>query len=155
MARPWRRTHLGTEADRATFRTLHRASLASPALREGLTEESAQRSVKHLRVLLGTPAMALTDTAGPLAWDGQGEHHAEQLPNLVAGTIDRGHTRSFDRGDLQCGEPGCPIRTAVVSPLAQELAVLVRQLTGHMDTDVNRPVVRILRALGHGRKVQT
>ncbi|HET9421881.1 MAG TPA: sensor histidine kinase, partial [Nocardioides sp.] len=111
MARPWRRTHLGTEADRATFRTLHRASLASPALREGLTEESADRSVRHLRVLLGTPAVALTDTAGVLAWDGQGDHHAEQLPHLVAGTLDRGHTRSFDRSDLRCGEQGCPIRT--------------------------------------------
>ncbi len=124
MARPWRRTHLGTEADRATFRTLHRASLASPALREGLNEESAERSVKHLRVLLGTPAMALTDTAAPLAWDGPGDHHAAQLPALIAGTIDRGHTRSFDRSDLQCGEPGCPIRTAVVSPLVVDERVV-------------------------------
>jgi len=40
VTRPWRRRHLGTEADRATFRTLHSASLASPALREGLTRES-------------------------------------------------------------------------------------------------------------------
>ncbi|MET0525649.1 MAG: histidine kinase [Nocardioides sp.] len=124
MARPWRRTHLGTEADRATFRTLHRASLASPALREGLTEESADRSVRHLRVLLGTPAVALTDTAGLLAWDGQGDHHAPQLRHLVAGTLDRGHTRSFDRSDLRCGEQGCPIRTAVVSPLVVDERVV-------------------------------
>ena len=41
MARAWRRTHLGTDADRATFRTLHSASLASPALRAGLTTDSA------------------------------------------------------------------------------------------------------------------
>lgn len=124
MVRGWRRTHLGSEADRATFRTLHRASLASPALREGLNEESAQKSVKHLRVLLGTPAMALTDTAGPLAWDGTGDHHADQLPPLVADTIDRGQTRSYDRSELQCAEPGCPIRTAVVSPLVVEERVV-------------------------------
>lgn len=124
MVRGWRRTHLGSEADRATFRTLHRASQASPALREGLNEESAQKSVKHLRVLLGTPAMALTDTAGPLAWDGAGDHHADQLPQLVGDTLDRGHTRSYDRGDLRCGEAGCPIRTAVVSPLVVEERVI-------------------------------
>ena len=33
-----RRRHLGTEADRATFRTLHTAALATPALRGGLNE---------------------------------------------------------------------------------------------------------------------
>ena len=64
VTRPWRRRHLGTEADRATFRTLHSASLASPALREGLTKESAERSIRHLHDLLGSsPALALTDTA--------------------------------------------------------------------------------------------
>ncbi|MEC9051745.1 MAG: sensor histidine kinase, partial [Actinomycetota bacterium] len=45
--RPWRRAHLGTDADRATFRTLHTAALASPALRAGLTTESAERAVRH------------------------------------------------------------------------------------------------------------
>ena len=59
--RVWRRTHLGSEADRATFRTLHTAALASPALREGLTRSSAERAVRHLRDLLGT-ALAATDT---------------------------------------------------------------------------------------------
>src|SRR3546814_20891149 len=67
MAFGWRRTHLGTEADRATFRTLHTASLASPALREGLTTASAERSVRHLRALLGAPALAVTDTVSLLS----------------------------------------------------------------------------------------
>ena len=44
LPRPWRRTHLGSDADRATFRTLHTASLAAPALRAGLTRDSAERS---------------------------------------------------------------------------------------------------------------
>src|SRR5690349_18127766 len=70
MAGMRRRGHLGSEADRATFRALHQASLASPALREGLTPSSAERAIKHLRTLLGTPALALTDTATTLAWDG-------------------------------------------------------------------------------------
>ncbi|MCW2816040.1 MAG: histidine kinase internal region [Nocardioides sp.] len=117
MARLWRRRHLGTEADRATFRTLHRASLASPALREGLTTDSATKAVGHLRALLGTPALAVTDTAVCLAWDGAGHHHEAQVPALLAATLDRGRTRSFDRGDLACEIPGCEVRTAVVSPL--------------------------------------
>lgn len=81
--RRWRRTHLGGEADRAAFRALHNASLASPALREGLTTTSAERSVKHLRALLGTPAAGLADTSGLLAWDGLGGHHRSQLPHTV------------------------------------------------------------------------
>ena len=115
--RVWRRTHLGSEADRATFRTLHTASLASPALREGLTSASAERAVRHLRDLLGTPALAVTDTAGCLAWDGEGAHHEGQVSALVATTVEKGRTQSFGRGELPCDVPGCAVRTAVVSPL--------------------------------------
>ncbi|QCW49493.1 sensor histidine kinase [Nocardioides dongxiaopingii] len=120
MARMWRRKHLGSEADRATFRTLHQASLAAPALRGGLTAESAERSVRHLRALLGTPAIALTDTAGCLAWDGAGDHHVGQVPPLLTETLDRGRTRGFERADLPCDVPACEVRTAVVSPLVVE-----------------------------------
>ena len=116
----WRRTHLGTESDRATFRTLHTASLASPALREGLTRDSAERSVRHLGELLGTPALAITDTADCLAWHGAGAHHRQQVPGLVAAVLERGRTRSFEAGDLTCVHSGCPVRTAVVSPLVVE-----------------------------------
>jgi len=124
MGRAWRRTHLGTEADRATFRTLHTASLASPALREGLTATSAERSIKHLRALLGTPALALTDTAGPLAWDGTGQHHERQAVDLTAATLEASGTRSFDRADLRCDEAGCPVRTAIASPLVVDERVV-------------------------------
>ena len=117
MVRWWRRTHLGSESDRATFRTLHTASLASPALREGLTRTSAERSVRHLGDLLGTPALALTDTAGALAWHGAGAHHRDQVPGLVAAVLEGGRTRSFEAVDLPCEHSGCPVRTAVVSPL--------------------------------------
>lgn len=65
-----RRGHLGTEADRATHRTLHTALLASPPLRMGLSAAAAEKSLKHLRALLGAPAVAMTDTSGLLAWDG-------------------------------------------------------------------------------------
>jgi two-component system, LytTR family, sensor kinase len=67
-----RRRDLGTATDRATFATLHTASLAAPALREGLTEHAAQRAARHLRSLLGSNGVALTDTDRVLAVDGQG-----------------------------------------------------------------------------------
>ncbi|WP_370246978.1 sensor histidine kinase [Nocardioides sp.] len=112
--------HLGTEADRATYRTLHEASLASPALQEGLTPDSAERAIAHLRAMLGTPALALADTAGVLAWHGVGHHHAAQVPRLVGATLDRGRTRVFEREDLSCTDSGCAVRSAVVSPLVVE-----------------------------------
>lgn len=120
----WRRRHLGTEADRATFRTLHSASLASPALRAGLNQDSAERSLRHLHDLLGTPALALTDTAAALAWHGPGQHHEQQCGTLAVATVERGSTRMFDRGDLSCDVPGCDIRTAIVSPLVVDERVV-------------------------------
>lgn len=115
--RVFRRGHLGTESDRATFRTLHTASLASPALREGLTVASAERSIRHLRTLLGTPAAALTDTSSLLAWDGIGSHHADQVPLVAQTAVEHGSTRVTDRRGLPCDEPGCPVRHAIASPL--------------------------------------
>lgn len=119
-----RRGHLGTEADRAAFRALHQASLASPPLREGLTTDSAERAIGHLRALLGTPALALTDTATVLAWDGLGgDHHAEQVASLAAVAAEKG-TRTPGAGHLRCDSPGCPVRSAAISPLVVEGRVL-------------------------------
>src|SRR5690349_8507008 len=117
MARLWRRGHLGSDADRAAFRALHQASLASPALREGLTAASAERAIRHLRTLLGTPALAITDTEAVLAWDGVGAHHLDQAAVVGLLAIEKGSTRTVDRAQLGCTEAGCPVRTGVVSPL--------------------------------------
>ncbi len=119
-----RREHLGSDADRAAFRALHQASLASPALREGLTVDSAERSAKHLRALLGTPALAITDTESVLAWDGLGHHHLDQAAVIGLLAIEKGATRTVDRDQLACPDGGCPVRTAVVSPLVVEGRVL-------------------------------
>ena len=128
MAASWfgwlRRRHLGSEADRATFRTLHTASLATPALRAGLTEASAQKSVRHLRSLLAAPAVALTDTAGLLAWDGGPHHHAEQCGTLAVPVVDEGSTVVHGRDAIPCRDPGCPLRQAIVIPLTVEERVV-------------------------------
>src|SRR6478752_4253450 len=85
-----RRGHLGTQADRAAYRTLHTALLASPPLRAGLTPQAAERALKHLRSLLGAPAVAMTDTTRLLAWEGGRAHHAQQPVVLAAGTLQHG-----------------------------------------------------------------
>ena len=142
---PWsrfrRRAHLGTEADRATFRTLHTASLASPALRAGLTPASAERSIKHLRSLLGTPAVALTDRSDLLAWDGAGEHHASQTPGLARAVVESGTTRVVPPRELPCAEPGCPVRHAIVAPLVVE-----ERLVGTLQVFSPYPTAGLVRA---------
>ncbi|MBB3042567.1 sensor histidine kinase [Nocardioides soli] len=141
MPRPWRRRHLGTEADRATFRTLHSASLAAPALRAGLTTESAERSIRHLHDLLGSPALAITDTAGSLAWHGSGQHHEEQCAGLAELTVEAGRTRVFDRHDLPCGAPGCDVRGAIASPL-----VVDERVVGTLQVFADAPTAGLARA---------
>ena len=56
------RRRFATSAERVTFETLHTASLAAPPLRLGLNATSAGKSARHLRSLLGTPAVAISDT---------------------------------------------------------------------------------------------
>ena len=117
-SRWWRPGHLGSEADRATFRTLHTASLAAPALRSGLTTTSAERSVRHLRTLLGTPSVVLTDSSTVLAWDGDFDHHLDLAAEFAR--TEPEVTMVHDRGYFPCRTPGCPVLFAVVSPLAVE-----------------------------------
>jgi two-component system LytT family sensor kinase len=111
---------LGTPTERATFATLHTASLAAPHLREGLTPTGASRAAKHLRSLLGTSAVALTDAATTLAWDGAGQHHAQAAAGHAAEVVRTGRSVVLQGGRVACGAPDCPIRTAVVSPVTGE-----------------------------------
>ncbi|MDT9684452.1 histidine kinase [Streptomyces sp. TRM76323] len=112
---------LGTPVERATFHTLHTASLAAPPLRAGLTEDTARKAARRLRPLLGTEALALTDRTAVLAWDGTGGHHAEQVMEHVAGVLASGRGQSVRAG---CADPGCPLRWAVIAPLTGEEGVV-------------------------------
>jgi two-component system LytT family sensor kinase len=85
-----RRRDLGSEADRATFATLHTASLAAPALREGLTAEAASSAARHLRTLLGSRGVALTDTERVLAAEGPGSELLEMAN--VASVLETGRS---------------------------------------------------------------
>jgi two-component system LytT family sensor kinase len=78
---------LGTDAERATYNTLHAASRAGQHLRTGLNPAGAAKAGRQLRALLGCDALAITDTAGVLAWDGAGEELKPLLMDLAAGVL--------------------------------------------------------------------
>ena len=90
-----RRRTLGSPADRATYKTLHTASLAAPSLRRGLDAESAAQAIPHVRALLGTSTVAITDLDGPLAWDGA--HTDVDVIPLMSDALARGTTQASAR----------------------------------------------------------
>ncbi|KRC61293.1 histidine kinase [Agromyces sp. Root81] len=61
---------LGTDAEQATYQTLHLASQAAKHLRGGIDELDAARAGKHLRALLGCDSLAIVDRSGTIAIDG-------------------------------------------------------------------------------------
>ena len=95
------RREFGTDADRAIYSALITMAQASPPLRDGLQASSATAAAPHLRALLNCTAVALTnDESVMLAWDGDGQHHAEWVAEaaLEAGFADQSHmSRMFKR----------------------------------------------------------
>jgi LytS/YehU family sensor histidine kinase len=95
----------------------------SVPLRRGLTPDAARRTAQLLKPLLGGDAVAITDTEQVLAFVGPGaDHHTVggALQTRVARAA-LGRRRTVEvhaRDGIGCPEPGCPLRTAVVAPLA-------------------------------------
>src|SRR5258708_32544163 len=104
-----RRHHgYGTPTERAAYEAMHTVALAAPGLREGLSPESARKSARHLRRLLGTAAVAITDADRLLAWDGEGDRHAEDALVHAKNVITTGRVKLLDCVD--CGSAEWPIR---------------------------------------------
>ncbi|MDO8337692.1 MAG: histidine kinase [Microcella sp.] len=82
-------TDLGSDAERATFRTLSLASRAAVHLRGGLDGEGAHRASRYLRTLLGSEAIALADRSGVVSIDGRGDLSAV-ASGLAASVIQSG-----------------------------------------------------------------
>jgi two-component system LytT family sensor kinase len=116
------RRAFGTVEQRATYAALHSASLAAPPLREGLTPDAAHRSARHLRALLGSEAVSLTDTEQLLAWEGAGEVHAAAARQLAEQALASG--RPSVVRDLTCGDADCTVRCVVVAPLVLDERVV-------------------------------
>jgi two-component system LytT family sensor kinase len=135
------RRAFGTVAERAAYGALHEASLAAPPLRDGLTAQAATRSARHLRALLDSPAIAVTDTEQLLAWEGAGEQHAPQALHHAAQALATGRT-TVERS-LSCADPYCPVRSAVVAPL-----VLDERVVGTLAAYGDQPGPALVRAVG-------
>jgi two-component system LytT family sensor kinase len=137
----WYARQLGSDADLATFRTLHTASLASPALRQGLNAESVERSLKHLRNLLGTAAVAIADTQHLLGYDGLSTHHADHALVLARRSVDATSTVVAGRAELACETQGCLVQHAIATPL-----VIDDRVAGALVALTDQPSASLLRA---------
>ena len=109
-----RKRVLGSQADQATFRTLHAANRAAPPLRDGLNQASAEKALGSLRSLLSAPGLILSDRHGVLGWEGDGEHHREEVLKAGVTAIAEGSTR-VDR--IHCADPDCGLRHIITVPL--------------------------------------
>jgi two-component system, LytTR family, sensor kinase len=127
-----RRHHVyGTPTERAAYEAMHTVSLAAPTLREGLSADSARKSARHLRRLLGTAAVAITDGERLLVWDGGGGKHAAEAFPHAAPVLADGRVGLIEWAD--CGSEECPIRGGVIAPLVVD-GVTVGTLAAYNST---------------------
>jgi len=117
LLRLLRRRRFVSEVDRATYETLHTASLAARHLRDGLTPEGAERATRQLRSILGSRAIALADPTDVLAWDGVGTHHRDAVHGQAQPVLTSGRTVVLSDEDITCADPDCPIRSGVQAPI--------------------------------------
>ncbi|TDD64232.1 sensor histidine kinase [Actinomadura rubrisoli] len=145
-----RRRGSGPPADEAPFAALHTIARAAPPLRAGLNPDSARKSARHLRALLGAEAVALVAVRPPdgafeddyddyddppeadetgagreagllLAWDGEGgDRHASEAVAHAVPVLASGRPRVIAPEALACADPLCGIRVAMVAPLTVE-----------------------------------
>ncbi|GAA4389569.1 histidine kinase [Ornithinibacter aureus] len=120
LLRRSRRRGFLSEVDRATYATLHTASLASQHLADGLTPDAAERAGRHLLSILGAHAVSLSDTGGVLSWTGVGEHHRAVAFDLGDETRATGRTVVHGSTRITCDDDTCPIRAAVTAPLVMD-----------------------------------
>ncbi|GIJ78981.1 two-component system, LytT family, sensor kinase [Micromonospora phaseoli] len=111
------RRGIATPGQRATYEVLHTAGLAAEPLRAGLNPAGAAKAARHLRTLIGSDGLALTDTDELLALDGRGAHHGEQLRAAARRVVTSERSTVLGESELPCDRIDCPVRGAVVAPL--------------------------------------
>ncbi|MEX0152762.1 sensor histidine kinase [Microbacterium sp. LMI1-1-1.1] len=86
---------LGSDAERATHRTLHLAAAAAAALRGGRDEPDPARAARHLRALLSADAVAIVDAgADRVSLDGP-EELASSARRIAARVRESGRRQVF------------------------------------------------------------
>lgn len=116
-----RRNSFATPLEKATFGTLHTVALAAPALREGLSSQSAAFALPYLRTLLDTCALTMTDKTGArLAWDGDSDQHQPDVEELAKQVITTGRQGVLSHTTIHCDHPNCDVRGIFVVPLESD-----------------------------------
>jgi two-component system, LytTR family, sensor kinase len=112
---------LGTPMQRAAHLALRTANLAAPALRTGLDESSAERSIPHLRDLLGTRGVIIADVDGILAAVGIDAAHWALLAAPIRAALSDGRPQVLTTDDLACHSRNvCELQSGVVVPLTTD-----------------------------------
>lgn len=130
---------LGSDADRATYATLHTAALASEHLRAGLTPAGASRAIRHLRSLLRCDTLLITDEQGVLARDGSGDM-PEDVMDLVQLVLASGRTQIFRESQLNGPDAVPGAGQVVISPVRVDSRVV--GTVGAFAPHVNAGLVR-------------
>ena len=55
-----------------------------------------------------------------MTWEGGSAHHAEQTAHLAAPTLRDGGSTVLDHGEVECPDPECSVRAAVIAPIVSE-----------------------------------
>ena len=134
---------LGSDAERATFRTLSLASRAAVHLRGGLDGEGAHRASRYLRTLLGSEAIALADRGGVVSIDGR----ADLAP--VAARVAASVIESGQRQLLTGRSTGADARLGSIDDGDHDTSGLERDAGGHEAPQaVGAPVIANGRVVG-------
>jgi two-component system LytT family sensor kinase len=112
---------LGTPIQRAAHLALHTANLAAPAFRTGLNRDSAERSISHIRALIGTRAVIIADLDAILAAEGVNAEHRVLLTRPILGALAVGRPQILTAQDLACSNlHTCELQSGVVVPLTTD-----------------------------------
>ena len=97
---------LGSDAEQGALRALHQASLAAPHLRAGLAGPDVGKAARHLRVLLGSAAVAIIgasdeedDDRAPVAFDGASDGLESAARRIAAQVRATGRRQVFPAAD--------------------------------------------------------
>jgi two-component system LytT family sensor kinase len=116
-----RARRVSTSAEDATLAALHRVTSAAPYLREGLNQESADKTALYLRELLTCVAVGVVDAEGTLlSWDGEANNHYLDLRIRIEQVLRTGKREYTDHSGFPCDRRPCPMRHAVIVPLEVE-----------------------------------
>ena len=127
-------TDLGSDAEQAALTALHQASLAAPHLRAGLAAPDVVKAARHLRVLLGSAAVAIVSSDDTVSFDGSSDGLESAAVRIAAQVRASGRRQVFPASgrDDDLEAVGAPIRVdgrvvgVVVAFAAPVGAALVR-----------------------------